>query len=181
MRALGQERQLDNAPSYEHFAQEVATAAWGCADNYPLVLSFSCTPIECTCPSLAIYCEDPTFGAEVRSACPGSCGQCLAPVAGTVACKESTDQQNIAIGDKIFQGSCASFLNEGRCADANVRRTCPISCGVCTKVGCRDDPNFTITMQAGVLKCKDWWNYTTCPPSVELFCPTACRKDNCTR
>lgn len=194
MKGLSQDKQLDNAANYQNFAQEVANAAWGCVDSDPPSLPFSCNPGPCTCPPLAGYCNDATYGSTVTAQCPMTCGACSgggsspgpaptpSPPSSGGGCTEPSTKISITLGGTTYTARCSGFANGGGCPYKKVQNACPVSCGVCSASAasgnCLDDPLYSIQTQVGVLACNDWKQYE-CWEEVVDNCPLSCRKEGC--
>lgn len=93
-------------------------------------------------------------------------------------CYELSGEIRVRIGWSRYKGSCRGFAFNDMCDQTGVKKECPVSCGVCSKPGCSDDPNFAIETSEGVLTCKDWRQYV-CWESVKVSCPAACEVERC--
>lgn len=154
MKALPQSEQLNNAASYQNFAEDVATSAWGCAQAESITdLPFECEPAPCRCPTFVSLCDDATWGAQIRKRCPATCGECIAPpdVAPAAAtttttttaasttttaerppapdCSEPDGAVNLNIGKRNWRrrNSCRTFSALGYCGYQEVEEACPLS------------------------------------------------------
>jgi len=84
MRQFSRDRQLDNAASYQYFAQDVSQSAWGCADSENVTIrGYTCSSqggarVPCQCAAFASLC---TSEPKVRRQCPATCGECRGPSA----------------------------------------------------------------------------------------------------
>jgi len=141
--------------------------------------------------SFSFFCWLPIVGDIVSESCPLTCSACsqaiaansenrpaqtLAPFLG--ACEEGAEEKDLSIGGNVFRGTCSTF--SPWCSESIVGEACPITCGLCVKEGCEDDPNYLTETSYGSLTCTDWRNYQ-CSPEVIDHCPSACQKPECTR
>lgn len=122
-----------------------------------------------TCPQIAGYCNDPTYGPEVIKDCPMTCGKC-----GACSDKYPT---RFSFGGGV-SATCTEL--KGYCSDATygpgVREDCPLTCNRCP---CRDIYPTRFPMNGQPTSCSQLRNlgYCTNPQvstEVKKDCPRTC-------
>jgi hypothetical protein len=102
MQRMSQSQQLDNAASYQNFAEDVARTVL-CMDSDP----------NCNVYASQGYCS----ADHIKALCKETCGQC-GGAPSPQACVDT-------------DGACAYYQRNGYCSTQNVANSCKKTCGFC--------------------------------------------------